>query len=590
MSSAWRVAAAFLTCLALVVAALAWLTAAALRIDRAEAAARARAEFEERVQLALWRLDAAAAPLVAQESARPYFEYQPFYSALPISQPPAPGLPPAAGIAPSPLLPGPGPWILLHFQVAPDGSWSSPQSPTGSLRERALAGYTTSDRADLAAQRLAGLEQVGADYLLAELPAKPGDNLAQPPYGSWSRAKPDRATGRADTEFLARAQSSVSNYVVTNNRNALAVHDPELQTEPMTPLWLGDRLLLARRVTVGGQTYVQGCQLGARALANWLVSLQQDLFADARLLPIDASVPLSRRLAALPFRFEPGEALPTGDGPSPALLVALGLGWAAVVLTAVGGGALLAGVVKLSERRAAFLSAVTHELRTPLTTLRLYADLLASGRAPSERRPEYLATLSAEAERLGRLVENVLSFARLEGRAPAPHTHSVAIEDLLRQTLPRAHERARQAGLEIAVRMNSADESTFVRCDPAAVEQILFNLVDNACKHGAGSAGRPLELTVARRGTLIRLALRDHGVGVPERLRGRLFRPFSRSAEEAAGGPPGVGLGLALSRRLARQQRGDLRMEPVAGAGACFALLLQLEKRRRSTGESTAQA
>jgi signal transduction histidine kinase len=75
----------------------------------------------------------------------------------------------------------------------------------------------------------------------------------------------------------------------------------------------------------------------------------------------------------------------------------------------------------------------------------------------------------------------------------------------------------------------------------------------------------------------VRLALRDRGTGVPPRLQRRLFRPFSRPAEEAAGGPPGVGLGLALSRRLARQMQGDLHWEPVDGAGSCFVLTLPAE-------------
>jgi signal transduction histidine kinase len=109
------------------------------------------------------------------------------------------------------------------------------------------------------------------------------------------------------------------------------------------------------------------------------------------------------------------------------------------------------------------------------------------------------------------------------------------------------------------------------------VEQILFNLVDNACKHAASDSGAPLELCVGRDGKTVRLALRDRGAGVPPEARRRLFLPFSRPAEEAAGGPPGVGLGLALSRRMARQMGGNLRWEPVEGAGSCFVLTLPAE-------------
>lgn len=573
MSYAWRVAMAYGFGLALVVAALGWLTAAALRIDRAESAARQKAAFEERVQLALWRLDAAAAPLVAQESARPYFEYEPFFSAIPLSSAQAVGLTPSGGVAPSPLLPGPGQWILLHFQVAPDSKWTSPQAPEGSLRARSLQGFVTVDRLALADERLADLQKFAATELQPRLDAAgaPRDHLRQFAPAALAPAGKERAAN----EFLARVQSSVGNFDLANGRNTIAFQSPELQTDALTPLWLGSRLLLVRRASVAGKNYLQGCELDAAALARWLESLQQDLFPQARLEPVSSDTLPSRRLASLPLRFEPGESPPPGER-STSLLIALGLGWGAVALTAVAGGVVLAGVVSLSERRAAFVSAVTHELRTPLTTLRLYTELLASGRAPEGQRQAYLETLSGEAARLGRLVENVLAFARLEGRRTPARASHVPLGQALAHALPRAQDLARQAGLDLRVEADPAAAALLVRVEPQALEQILFNVVDNACKHAAHPPEKPLELTVQRVGKLVRLALRDHGAGVPERWRRRLFRSFSRPAEEAAGGTPGVGLGLALCRGLARQLHGDLRLEPVNGPGSCFVLELPI--------------
>jgi len=108
-------------------------------------------------------------------------------------------------------------------------------------------------------------------------------------------------------------------------------------------------------------------------------------------------------------------------------------------------------------------------------------------------------------------------------------------------------------------------DAVVVRADPAAVEQILFNLVDNACKYAGASGDRRIHLEAARRGGRALLRVRDHGPGVNADVAGRMFRPFSRSAAEAAGSAPGVGLGLALSRRLARDMGGELRLE--AGHG-----------------------
>jgi signal transduction histidine kinase len=115
-----------------------------------------------------------------------------------------------------------------------------------------------------------------------------------------------------------------------------------------------------------------------------------------------------------------------------------------------------------------------------------------------------------------------------------------------------------------------------VTTDPAAVEQVLFNLVDNACKYGRGAALAVIELTAVARGRSVSIAVRDHGPGVAAREAARLFEPFRKSARDAAEGAAGVGLGLALSRRLARQMGGDLTHEPPADGGATFVLALPL--------------
>src|SRR5439155_15089133 len=117
-----------------------------------------------------------------------------------------------------------------------------------------------------------------------------------------------------------------------------------------------------------------------------------------------------------PVKLNPGETIPldAAEGLTP-VRVSLSIAWLCALLAAGAVAALLLGAVRLSERRGAFVSAVTHELRTPLTTFRMYAEMLAGGMVPDEaRRRHYLETLRIEADRLSHLVENVLSYARLE--------------------------------------------------------------------------------------------------------------------------------------------------------------------------------
>ncbi len=219
------------------------------------------------------------------------------------------------------------------------------------------------------------------------------------------------------------------------------------------------------------------------------------------------------------------------------------------------------------------MSAVTHELRTPLTTFRLYTEMLDEGmvQGPDSQRT-YFRTLRAEADRLGHLVENVLAYARLErGRATKAH-EVVAPAELLDRLVPRLAHRARQAGMELVV--GPVNIETSVHLDLSMVDQVLSNLVDNAVKYAATASDRRIHLDLAAAGRFLMITVSDHGPGVPASMMRRLFRPFSKSAHDAAQSAPGVGLGLALSRRLARSLGGDLRLGENGSHGACFALTI----------------
>jgi signal transduction histidine kinase len=347
----------------------------------------------------------------------------------------------------------------------------------------------------------------------------------------------------------------------------------------MKPIWQGDRLLLARQVLTNGQTYVQGCWLDWPAIQAWLTSVVSDLLPNASLVPAPTGPgeERARLLAALPVRLVPGEMPAEGDtGPS-VLRLSLVVAWICVLLAGLAVAALLMGVVSLSERRAAFVSAVTHELRTPLTTFRMYAEMLAEGMVPdAAQRGQYLHTLGVEAERLTHLVENVLAYARLERGRARSRLEAISAGDLLARVEQRLRARAEQAGMSLEVELDERSASRLVKTDAAAVEQVLFNLVDNACKYAARGADRRIHLVVAATDRKIELALGDHGPGVDADLARRLFRPFSKSATDAANSAPGVGLGLALSRRLAREMGGDLTHRPTPAFATCFVLSLPL--------------
>jgi signal transduction histidine kinase len=562
-------------CVALAAAAMARLGTTALKLERAESKAHRQAALEESVQLALWRMDSALAPLVAEESVRPYFVYSPLYPAQRAFTRMFAEIERGDVLMPSPLLTFTSPRIRLHFQYGPDGRLSSPQVPAGNMRDLAEERYLRPELIERAARRLDELARlVPQSDLAAALATEEANQFgaanATLAYGPVSQSK-------SENEYQIRARTSK---LAQNASPAEALPDSArsaVTQGPLQAVWIGDTLALARRVRVDQGTFLQGCWLDWHVIRGELSESAADILPQARLEPVRAPAGLApaRQLASLPVRLVPGETPADPDPPWSPVRLSLWIAWSCLALAALAVALVLRGALSLSERRGTFVSAVTHELRTPLTTFRLYTEMLDEGMvtdADSQR--SYVKTLRTEADRLGHLVENVLSFARLERGRAALGPEVLAAADLLDRLVPRLALRARQAGMELVV--SHADAQPHVRVDPSAVDQILSNLVDNSIKYAASAADRRIHLEVAPAGRWLALRVRDHGPGLQPAVIRRLFRSFSKSAHDAALSAPGVGLGLALCRRLARASGGDLKLHENGSRGACFALTIPL--------------
>jgi signal transduction histidine kinase len=586
---------AFAVCFAVAVVALSWSSASVLRLERAEQEARSQAALEENARLALWRMDSALTVLLAQEGARPYFQYSSFYRASGSYAHMFEATPLETALEPSPLLREAPARVLLHFQVSPEGRVTSPQVPSGAWRALSLTRQqVTREALSERSRRLAELQQK-ASPLIASLPrARPRPVTPRPtptitPTPAPPEPEPDAESNqklKSRAEFDARViQQTTFN---ASNQAQIAMFYPkgprmiepgtagEVTEGALAPQWLSDALVLTRRVQVNGSTYLQGCWLDWNGIQQDLLGSIRDLLPNARLEPAAPGTndDAERHLAGLPVRLVPGAMAATpSESFSPARLSLYGA-WAGLVLAGISVAGLLYGVMALSERRRVFVSAVTHELRTPLTTFRLYTDMLAQGMVTSEeKRRQYVERLQSEALRLGHLVENVLFYARLDSGRGGGVRESFDLGGLIESATERLRERVAAAGLTLT--FDKPAEPVTVRADGAAVEQILVNLVDNACKYARSGAPPTVEVSLSRTDGRAVVRVRDHGPGLSASERRRLFRPFSKSDHEAAASAPGVGLGLALSRRLARAQGGDLRLDDrTAGGGATFVLSL----------------
>jgi len=396
-----------------------------------------------------------------------------------------------------------------------------------------------------------------------------------------------QAKNSLDLQMRSRAfqqlgiNSSVTAQKLVQNQKevaaALAPSTSNVREGMGQPIWVGEELLFARRVNVDGNLLIQGCWLDWPKLRDWLKSEISELLPQVEIVPAVAeeATARGRMLATLPAKLEVPPAVYTPVEWLTPVRGTLAFAWGGAGLAAGAVGLLLAGVVTLSERRGAFVSAVTHELRTPLTTFRMYAEMLSEGMVTDpEQAKHYLQTLRAEADRLTHLVSNVLTYARLERTKLSDRLRVMTIADLLDRCRERLLERAQQGGLELVESGEERLWATEVKADAAVVEQILFNLVDNAGKYAASATDRRLHLNLERQGRHIRIAICDHGPGVSAKEASRLFQPFRKSAKDAANSAPGVGLGLALCRRLAAELGGQIVNEQRPEFGAYFVLIL----------------
>ncbi len=583
----WHIWFGFALCVTVVLGAMGWISMAVIRGDEAQERFHREADLEENIRLALWRMDSAMTPVISGETMRPHFIYRSFYPGDQMFACAVVGKETNSGLVPSPLLLLLPPHMILHFQFDAEGKVSSPQVPTGDHLPLARDGCTTDDRIAQARAMLAELQtRVSWESLLTamghEKPASPvsrADPYRGQPQQPMSRQSTEAQTLRNDLEYSARQGNVavVQSYSWVNNNALVSL---EMRDAIMKPYWVGTTLVLARKISYGDEEFMQGCWVDWPGLRRWLLESIGDLLPNAGLEPArgDLNDKGSHLLATLPAMLVPGAVVLESGSISSPIRISLIAAWACVLLAALAVASLLLGVLSLSERRAAFVSAVTHELRTPLTTFRMYSEILSKDMLnDEEKQKRYLVTLCTEADRLSHLVENVLSFARIERRGNrGARIGMVGVGALLERIRDRLSDRAEQAGMKLEIEPPALDQRVGLRADSGAVEQILFNLVDNACKYAQGARDPSLRISViAQNGNAI-IRVRDHGPGVSARTARRLFRPFSKSASDAANSAPGVGLGLALSRRLARSMGGDLRLDTGITDGACFELRLPI--------------
>lgn len=291
------------------------------------------------------------------------------------------------------------------------------------------------------------------------------------------------------------------------------------------------------------------------------------VFGEAR----GGAVSLTPSETQLPFLVSVASLAPErGDG---RVVLATGLGLAFLAMLAAGYGLYRATMreILLARRQSDFVSAVSHEFRTPLTSMRHLTDLLVSRSITSEeRKMQYYELLAHETERLHRMVESLLSFGRIEVGAYAWHLEPADttqfVQELVEEFRRAPEARDRVVSCEMEERLPS------IQADREALSRAIWNLLENAAKYSP--AGSPIRVAARRQGNSVLLTVEDEGVGIPVGERERIFQKFVRGTEAKQAGVRGVGIGLALVKRIVEAHGGSVRLESEPGHGSTFTLVL----------------
>ncbi|MCX7590904.1 MAG: HAMP domain-containing histidine kinase, partial [Kiritimatiellae bacterium] len=251
-----------------------------------------------------------------------------------------------------------------------------------------------------------------------------------------------------------------------------------------------------------------------------------------------------------------------------------------------------AAELRRMRTRSDFVIGVSHDLRTPVSSVKMLAETLYTGRiTDSQTARKFLGVIAREADRLNQLIERVLYFVRLDQdaieHAPRPTEIGRFVREVVQSFLTRysisAEGNEATGGAGPIVSLHVADGLPQVKIDEGAMTQVLLNLLDNAVKYTrpgvppqvqveVGCVGSAWWLLKRRRRVVI--AVRDNGIGIGRRDRRRIFRRYYRTPEARRSNVSGVGLGLALCRRIIKMHGGRIGVQSKPGEGSTFFIAL----------------
>jgi two-component system phosphate regulon sensor histidine kinase PhoR len=212
-------------------------------------------------------------------------------------------------------------------------------------------------------------------------------------------------------------------------------------------------------------------------------------------------------------------------------------------------------------------------LKTPLSLIRMFSEILVTGRVRNEdKKREYYRIIHSESDRMSRLINNLLDFANLVRGIEQKHFEKINLAQVVTKALEAYRYEIQKDGFLLTLEISPDIPDSFA--DPNAITMALFNLLDNSVKYSADQ--KRIEVQVGREDGFLYLAVRDQGIGIPPAEQQKVFDQFYRGSDASVRRIRGSGIGLAITRRVAKMHGGEVLVESEPGKGSTFTLRIPI--------------
>lgn len=230
---------------------------------------------------------------------------------------------------------------------------------------------------------------------------------------------------------------------------------------------------------------------------------------------------------------------------------------------------------ELNKMKSFYISTVTHDLKTPLTSIKMFSELIKSNKNLSvEKRNDFLGIIEGESDRLSRLINSVLDYAKIEQDIKKYNFNYANVNKLLKGVLDSMDYQFRME--KFFIEHTLTEESDLVWCDGDAVVEAVINLLSNAMKYSGKN--KIIQVSTYVKDGYFCIKVKDEGIGIKENDIEKIFEPFNRTEEEKVHKQTGSGLGLAIIKHIVKAHNGKIDLKSEWGKGSIFILLFPVDK------------